>query len=144
MPLVFRAMIREGNWPQVAPRRDALGVVPGDPPAGDIPLDSTGHVAPATGGMSVTRSWRDLPPGRIPKRLRPFAQDARGSNKFTCWYMGDGRFESSSINDDLFLRVDSPMHGLIEPADEMTLDELQNVIAATRDNWTVIDEDVQT
>jgi hypothetical protein len=36
------------------------------------------------------------------------------------------------------------MHGLIEPADEMTLDELQNVIAATRDNWTVIDEDVQT
>lgn len=142
MPRVFRSMVRDGNRPLIAASRDALGVVPGAPPGGDIQVEA-GMVQPKSGGLSVTRSWKDLPPSRIPKRLRHLMPDARGSKKFCCWQLGEGEFAAGKVDDNLVLRVDSPTHGLIEPSHEMTIEELQHAIAATREKWSLIDEEHQ-
>jgi hypothetical protein len=140
MAEVFRSMARDGEYPVVAPSRDALGVVFGPPPDGDIEV-ITSQVYPGTGGLSVAPTWRDLPPGRIPKRLKRLLPEARGSNRFYCWRMGSGDFADETMNQDLKLTVDEPRHGFIGPTRAMTADDFQVAVAATRTMWHRIDED---
>ena len=142
MPKIYRAMKRdEDGKPKVGPRRSALGVKPGSPPGGDIPVDADGRIVPRTGGMSVAPTWQDLPPSRIPKRLKPIFDKACGSNGYACWFMGSGPFEDGAISEDLSLHADKKYHGMVEPAVVTEFDEFQAAIAATRDHWQVIVED---
>jgi hypothetical protein len=133
-------MVPEGDYPLVGASRDALGVVFGAPPSGDIE-EIDGEVFPGTGGLSVVPTWRDLPPGRIPKRLRPLMPDARGSNRFVCWSLGDGEFVDEQLSEELMFKVDSPKHGLIGPSKEMRADQFQTALANTRLRWRRSEED---
>jgi hypothetical protein len=91
--------------------------------------------------MSVAPSWRDLPPGRIPKRLKHLIQEATGSNQYYCWYFGEGPFGDGLIQEKLTLRQDKPQHGMVEPAEAMAFDAYQSFLAGTRNEWRVIAED---
>ncbi|MEX2186210.1 MAG: hypothetical protein WD875_05435 [Pirellulales bacterium] len=141
MPRIFRAMAVDGQLPLIGPSRDALGVVFGEPPTGDINIDNAGLVRARTGGMSVAPEWRKLPHHRIPKRLRAIFPRASGSNRYVCWSWGDGPFQDASLTNVLVLRIDSPNHGLVEPAADMSADDYQTAIAQTRSAWTIISED---
>jgi len=63
-----------------------------------VPLDiephASGCVRPGTGGMSVAPRLADLPPHRIPRRLRGLAglAFAAGSNTLRVWKIGNGPF----------------------------------------------------
>jgi hypothetical protein len=120
--------------------RKMLGVVVRDNRP-DIMVSEEGRVSPGTGGMSVAPDWRLLPHYRIPKRLRQFAPDATGSDQYCCWRMGDGPFTDAPLTDHLSLRQDAPDHGIVEPSRHMLIDEYQSCLAATRDLWTIIEED---
>jgi hypothetical protein len=136
MPLIYRSMSREGDHPKVGPSARTLGVrVPEDI------LAPGGFVSPRSGGMSVAPSWRDLPPWRIPIRLIHLAPKAAGRQRDVyCWRMGEGSFMEGGVANGLTLRPDDPKHGLVEPAEVMTIDHYQTALAATRDLWC-IDED---
>lgn len=137
MPLVYRSMLRDGDRPEIGPDKKMLGVKVAGDQYDDITPDATGRVHPGTGGMSVSPAWRDLPPHRIPKRLRAICPKAAGNNGMECWRLGSGPFESGSITDRLHLRVDSQTHGLVEPATMMSLDEYQDALAETVDDWSI-------
>ncbi len=88
--------------------------------------------------MSVSDSWRNLPPFLIPKRLRKAgAPDARGSNKLACYGMGEGTFTSGDLSDALSLRLDTPTHGLVEPRETMAIEQFQEALGQTRESWEV-------
>jgi len=92
--------------------------------------------------MSVAPSLSDLPDHRIPKRLNAYGiPRARGPNSMRIWRMGDGPFLNSPIVADLNLRLDprDPLHGLVEPATIVKLDQYRRAIEQTRELW-VIDE----
>jgi hypothetical protein len=139
MPLVYRAMLRDGDKPKIGPTKKTLGVKAGNDPHDDIAPDANGNVWPGTGGMSVVPNWRDLPAHRIPERLQRICPKARGKNDYGCWRMGDGPFENGDVAPQLVLVVDKPSHGTIQPAVSMPLADYEAVLAATQDQW-VIDE----
>lgn len=133
VPLIYRAMTREGDKPKIGPSARTLGVRP----SVDITADENGFVIPQTGGMSVAPSWRDLPPHRIPLRLQPIARDACGRNEDACWRMGSGDFDDSPVTDSLDLRREKSDHGLVEPSRTMELNDFQVAIASTYDLWDI-------
>jgi hypothetical protein len=137
MPLIYRSMLRDGNRPKIGPDKRMLGVKVAGDQYDDITPDSTGNVYPATGGMSVSPAWRELPPHRIPKRLRVICPKAAGNNSTECWRLGSGPFESGTVADRLDLRVDSQTHGLVEPATIMSLDAYQDALGDTADHWSI-------
>jgi len=139
MPRIYRAMSEQGGKPMVGPSARSLGVRVPPLPTYDIPMEANGTVRPGTGGMSVAPTWRELPPHRIPMRLRALAQDACGNDADACWRMGEGPFEHAQVTPALNLRPDSPRHGLVEPAVVVSVAEYQADLAATRDQW-VVDE----
>ena len=137
MPLVYRAMRadpRDSSKPEVAASGRALGVRPTD-----IPIDGNGDVAPGTGGMSVSPTWRDLPGFRIPRRLRPLCNKAAGPNDNYCWMMGDGPFQAAAVTSNLDLRPDPRRgsHGFVEPARTMSHGDYEEALADTRNQWTI-------
>ena len=138
MPRVYRSMERDGNRPRIGHSARTLGVrVEGG--TIDIVVDRHGKVYPGEGGMSVAPHWRSLPPHRIPRRLRPKSNEARGSNELYCWRLGDGAFENGEITSRLFHRVTSATHGVIEPAIAMSLVNFEASVANTQQDW-IIDE----
>ncbi len=150
MPWIFRAMKEKDGKPMLGASGSTLGVrSPGGAGKPDIAPDAAGNVIPGTGGMSVSPSVRQLldrlPPGLIPRRLKPLAPDAVGSNNIFVWRMGEGPFAAANITTRLALRPDpqDAGHGLIEPAGPMPLEEYVSALAATRDEWTV-DEEVES
>jgi hypothetical protein len=142
MPLVYRAMLADGDRPQVGPSALALGVrVPPDEHA-DIAVGAEGMVEPRTGGMSVAPAWRLLPVHRIPRRLRAKFPRAAGKNSFFLWRMGDGPFAEGPFAERLLFRPDPEKpnkHGFVEPVAKMPTGDYRAALAATRDQW-VIDE----
>lgn len=133
-------MLPDGDLPKVGFDARTLGVrVPVD-----IPVDERQHVHPNTGGMSVAPRLADLPPHRIPRRLRglPGLAAAVGSNSLRVWRFGDGEFQSSRVSEKLWLRIDHshPRHGLIEPDAIMRLSEFSDALAATRPLWEIDEE----
>jgi hypothetical protein len=140
MPLIYRSMLIEGGKPKVGAEARCLGVrVPPDHHA-DIPVDTDGNVAPATGGMSVAPSLEVL--GRVPflvsRRLRHRFPRARGVDDLVCWRLGEGTFAGGSVGPGLILRPDpanSRLHGFVEPEVQMPLAQYQQALAATRDAW---------
>ncbi len=142
MAIIYRVMTNQDGRPKIGPTRRTLGVKarPGDESEEvDIPTDWHGIVRSNTGGMSVAPSWRDLPRHRIPARLRCLLPSACGKNEDACWRMGQGPFQHASVASGLCLRVTSRIHGLVEPAMAVSLDQYQSDLAATQNEW-VIDE----
>jgi hypothetical protein len=140
--------------------RPALSVPPNTPPLMlaarlgidgedriDVAADATGMVAPGTGGVSVSRSWVDMPSFTVPKRLRHAYGSrnfrvARGGPHSRIWShpvaaFADGAADAVAFAPELALRVDGPGHGLIEPAGRMSPDRYQTALANTRATWTI-------
>lgn len=106
----------------------------------DISVDSMGMVRPKSGGMSIARTWRELPIHRIPSRLRPMGvPDARGKNNDPCWRMGSGGFTDGRLAGRLHVTLDSPWHGVVEPDGVMPHAQYVEEINNTKALW-VIDE----
>jgi hypothetical protein len=121
----------------IADTAQALGVrVPQD-----VQVSASGDVEPLGGGMSVAPSIRDLPPHRIPRRLRDSFPEAAGSDRAVVWRAGTERFADAPFTDDLKLRVDKTYHGLIEPSRPMPLAEFRAALAQTVEDWTRAPED---
>ncbi len=53
--------------------------------------------------------------------------------------MGVGEFAEEAIGDQLCLRLDpaNGKHGFIEPVRSMFLNDYQNALAATQDQWSI-------
>jgi hypothetical protein len=143
MPRVYRAMLADGDRPQVGPTALTLGVrLPPDEHA-DLAVTAEGMVEPRTGGMSVSPAWRLLPVHRIPRRLRDRFPRATGKNSFFLWRMGDGPFTEGPFADRLLFRPDPDKptkHGFVEPEARVSADEYQAALAATRDQWMIDEE----
>jgi hypothetical protein len=124
--------------PKVGASAKTLGVRVSPDSKPDLPVDGEGCVLPATGGMSVAPSWRQLPPWRIPKRLQAVAGEAIGSDALICWRIGEGAFVRGPVADKLVLCPDegeAPVHGVVEPSTRMALDQYQGALFATREQW---------
>ena len=101
----------------------------------DLPVNE-GMVVPGTGGMSVSPKWYE-PYNRLPKRyLHPInGSNGRASNSDSVWVFGLGSFEAAPISPLPQLRPDHSQHGLIEPLQEMPLNDYQTALASTRTDW---------
>jgi len=107
----------------------------------DIQPDGNGDVHPDSGGMSVAPRLADLPPHRIPRRLRAFPglATAAGSNALWVWRMGDGDFVPSPITSVLALSLHpaDARHGLLECFVIMSLRPYRSGLAETRPEWEI-------
>jgi hypothetical protein len=135
-------MLIQGEFPQVAPDKKALGVLIGPSPQDDLDADDQGNVHPGAGGMSVAPTVDLLPMHRVPRRLRTKYPDrfpkAVGSDRYQCWWMGDGPFVAGRVAARLVLRPDPVRpkeHGFVEPDQTMNWSEYEAALAATRDQW---------
>ncbi len=130
MPRVFRVMRMElDGLPMVS--QTSLGVRPGV----DVDLDAQSNVLANGKGMSVAPNWRDINVNRIPKRLRPIAPGAGGSNSTFCFRTGDGAFVQGAFANGLTLEPDSATHGNVAPAQVVPLTTYEADLAATRPDW---------
>jgi hypothetical protein len=139
MPLIYRAMLADGDKPLVGSSNKSLGVRFPPDKHSDIPVEPGGTVQPGTGGLSVAPSWRELPSFLIPRRLRTLNRNAAGSNLLRSWCMGEGPFVDGPVSDRISLRVDpkNSRHGFLEPSVQIAKEEFQAAIAATREFWHV-------
>jgi hypothetical protein len=142
-PKVYRVMSPDDTGqPVVGRSARALGVRVGTPGAGgpdevDIAIQPDGTVKSGAGGMSVAPRWQDLPRHRIPKRLNPRLDvpKARGKDEDICWRVGTGAFVSNAFGPSLWLDVDGPKHGTIQPDRTTTLADYEAAVSATRGEW---------
>lgn len=135
MPKIYRGMKQEQDKPALGPTAQTLGArVPED-----IAPDAAGMVHPGTGGMSVAPSLADLPSFRVPARLHKLYPKASGKSDLFVWSMGVGEFAEEPIGDQLCLRFDpaNGKHGFIEPVGSMSLNDYQNALTATQDQWAI-------
>jgi hypothetical protein len=103
----------------------------------DIAPDAGGMVYPGTGGMSVAPDLRQLPPQRVPRRLRHLVPRAAGKESWFVWVHREGPFTASPVATGLVLLPDRPGHATVQPDQPMTLDDYEKALAATRDQWTI-------
>ena len=124
--------------PRVGDDANSLGIrVPQDIAVVD------GYVQPGRTGMSVSPSVDQLPIHRIPKRFvdRQDRFVPTGNNKLICWTMGDGQFVDSAINNRLMLLLEPEnniCHGVVSPAQKMSILEFRNALAETQSSWTIV------
>jgi hypothetical protein len=96
-------------------------------PAIDIPVAEDGSVVGGHGGMSVAPGS----PANLPAHRRPPAHG--GTGKDPVW-----EIEVMDLGDELVYREDPLMpgvHGFIEPARRMMLEEYESALLATRRAW---------
>ena len=134
IPKVFRTMKRDDDGsPTVEPTAKGLGARLGH----DINVDLSGNVVLNDKGLSVSPSWRELLPYRIPKRLKHLYPPARGGDDVHCFTMGTGAFLRSAVAQGLEFIPDSLIHGVIAPAQAVPLSVYQTDLGATRSSWQV-------
>jgi hypothetical protein len=103
----------------------------------DIKPSPTDSVSPGTGGMSVSSGPAGLSLHFVPKRLRHARPGAIGNNSGFIWSFGSGGFSASPIPPHLSFRPTSASHGLVEPHDDMALEDYRGALAATGGHWKV-------
>ena len=133
MPKIFRTMRKDADdMPKIANGANCLGVRPSD-----VDLDANGKVELNRKGMSVSPSLKALPHFLTPKRLKGSYPKATGSNSLFCFFMGDGPFIETKVDEGLALVLDSPSHGLVVPdrPEVATLTIFEANLAATRHSW---------
>ena len=89
--------------------------------------------------MSVTPDWQSLRSYQIPRTLRHIVPRAAGSSADNVWRFGEKSFVEGLLAQRLFLRINDPMHGMIEPAEIAPVEEFQANLAATRDQWVKVE-----
>ena len=110
---------RSARWLGVRPPAEVRGGHP------DVPAtEPAAIVNPGVGGMSVAP---DDPAGLSSFRRPPALG---GTGKDPVW-----EIDSDDLGSDLQFRLDTPAHGLIEPARPITLAEFEAALAATRGRW---------
>lgn len=133
----------DDGLPRVGANSNELGVrvAPHNNP--DIDDDGNGNAKLNDGGMSVSENWRFMLAHLIPKRLRIMHAAAAGNNSLTCYRHGNGPFVPASVGGhpdlSLILKPHNPRAGLITPAQQVSIPQFQNDLAATRAEW-VVDE----
>jgi hypothetical protein len=138
MPTIWRGMMADGDKPKIAPgSAQGLGVR-----ACDLPVGENGQVQPGTGGMSVADRPESLPLHRVPRRLqKKYPErfpDARASDNYHCWHMGEGAFVSAQITETLNVRPDPKnpeTHGFVEPGRTMLFTLFEQLLADTQPMW---------
>ena len=95
----------------------------------DIPVDENGMVDPESGGMSVAPD----DPFHLPEHRRPFELGGIGPD--LVWAI-----EEEELVEGLVYRPDpaDPCHGFIEPASRMHLEDYEELLALTRDDWRLL------
>lgn len=136
MPTVYRTMWEVDGKPLVGETANCLGVRTPPDEHPDIRPEQ-GMVNRGMGGLSVAPHWSKLPLFLIPKHLEHIVARARAKPGMRCFKWGDGGFEDSELTRNLYLRVENMKHGLIEPANPMSIEEFQACLAGTRDSWTI-------
>ncbi len=123
---LFRSMKEASDGlPTVGPSGRMLGVRPGTTPTPDVlAVQATDLVMPDQGGMSVAPDDAM----HLLKHRRPSSLGGTGQDPV--WYI-----EGSELGPDLRFRQDRRTHGVIEPAQPMTLQEYQVALAGTRSRW---------
>jgi len=126
----------EDGLPRVGSTGRTLGARPGYPddpeePESDIRIDEDGIVCPEAGGASVA-----IPPV---ENLRPHRRPPKhgGTDKKVEVY----ELETDELPDKLQARADPrgpTVHAFIEPAYEMSFDEYQRALHATRAQWYIV------
>jgi hypothetical protein len=141
IPQMYRSMYAEDGRPKVGTSDGQLGArVPGGASRGqDIAPDAQGQVHPGQGGMSVSRSLREIHYLHIPSRLKglPGIRKARGDAARKVWRMGSGTFASGSVTPDLRMRLETVTHGLVEPSQTTDVAAYQAALAGTQASWEV-------
>lgn len=89
--------------------------------------------------MSVAPDWRKLYSYQIPRSLRHIVPTATGPAVDRVWRFGETEFLEGIVADNLKLRSDRPQHGMIEPAATVPVAKYRADLAATRDQWIMID-----
>jgi hypothetical protein len=124
---LYRAMRADADGlPAVGPTARTIGVRGLEAaPFEDVPaLLPTDVVPPRVGGMSVAPSDPvHLPPLRLPVSMG-------GKGRDPVWEL-----DTNDLGPDLTARLDSPVHGLVEPVRPMTRAELQSALELTRPRW---------
>lgn len=122
--------------PLVGNTARTLGARPGAD-TGDIPVGAAGVVETETGGMSVSPP----PPENLVYFRRPV--EYGGTGKDPVWEL-----ETDELPEELAYRpdpVNPEGHGFIEPSRQMSFDDYQQALHATRRLWRpyVLDASVQ-
>ena len=128
-------MHADGDKPRVGNDADMLGARTPPNSRPDIAVDSAGMVHGGIGGMSVAPEWRKLPLFLIPARLKHLVPKARGNDDLVCWRWGEGAFDDGVVSEELVFRRDSKKHGTVGPAASMPVDQYQQALAKTQDQW---------
>ncbi len=118
--VLYRAMREQNGMPEIGPSARSLGVRPNV----DIPVEN-GMVKPGTGGMSVA----PYSPLNLPRHRRP--PEYGGIGKDPVWEISLEQLTDRR----LIYHQDSPTHGMIEPAMEMTLEDYEQALAETESSW---------
>ena len=145
IPKMFRVMEADPSdplLPLVAPTATGLGVRVAPTPHPDVSTDAQGILSGNMegGGMSVSPRLCDLPPWRVPKRLRhvhPGAAGTKNDHKVFRW--GIGAFVRAQISPQLALTPDTDTHGIVHPAQAMQVQQFQQALADTQTCW-IVDE----
>ena len=115
----------------LGPTARTLGARPGPVPGPgvDIPVRD-GLVQPGTGGLSVAPD----DPMNLPRMRRP--REFGGTGKDPVWGMN-----TNDLGSDLVYRpdpADPSRHWFVEPVREMSYDEYQQALEATRAHWQAV------
>ena len=153
MARIYRSMREtDGQKPKTGRESNCLGVrIPPDPNADVRPVD--GYVKPNR-GMSVSPAIHDLKARHIPKRLKEGCsndfksqfRNATGSNNLKIWRHGEGDFCREHLSERLTLYPDGNQpvhHGEVGPRREMLLQEYEEALESTRDDWHDSEDDTK-
>ena len=124
MALLYRAMIRDADGaPAIGNSARELGIRL----VLDIEVDDESMVEPLTGGMSVSHEVEYLPAHRRPR-------DHGGTGPDPLWVI-----DEESLVEGLVRRDDHELegHAFVEPAWRMRLDDYEDLLALTRDDWRI-------
>ena len=115
MSIVYRAMTEaDDGFPETGDTNRTLGVRDVE----EVTPDEDDNVGPGN-GMSVSPEERYVPPWR--------------SKRDPIW-----RYDTDELPEDLQYTPDAAWHGLSEPAVEMPLYVYREMLAETREDWTLV------
>ena|SRR5438874_9876668 len=123
---LFRSMKEEvDGLPAAGPSGRMLGVRPGNHSTPDVQAARPSDIVlPGQGGLSVAPD----DPMHLQRHRRPVSLGGIGRDPV--WYI-----DTADLSPDVCFRQDRPNHGLIEPAQTMTLQAFQDILAQTRSRW---------